>query len=211
MINRYLNQAIQRFRGKVSTEGSPRYLVSTTGTLTAGATSPYPFSLLDLSSADPGIVKIYGVDITINTTIYSLEGVPFERRAAYGSQASTPQAWAQYATDSIVILPPPLSAYTYVVWYLPVIDDLVNDSDTWDGVAGWEQWLTWDVVARLIIRDQTSAAFGMAMTYRNEIMDDIVKSARHPNNTAARAIASDRFGRRLYGEGNSYCRRLPPR
>lgn len=210
MLNRYINQSIHRFRERLAAEGAPRYLTSTTGTLTAGTTSPYPFSLLDLSSVTPGIVKIYGVDITVNSSIQTLDGVSFAQRAAYGSQPGTPAAWAQYDTTKIVILPAPSSAYAYVVWYLPVFTDLVSDTDSWDGVAGWEQWITWDVVSRVIIRDNTSNAYAMVVGYRDEIFRDILKGAREPNSTASRATASDKFGRRIYGTANAYERRVPP-
>jgi hypothetical protein len=211
MMNRYINQAIQRFREKLSSQGAPRYLVSTTGSLTAGLTSPYAFSLLDLSSADPGVVRVHGLDITVNNSITKLIPVPFSQRSEYGTATGIPCCYAQYDTDKLAILPAPESAYTYVCWYLPVLDDLANDADTWDGVAGWEQWITWDVVVRHLVRDQTSRAYAMAMGYRNEIMADIIASASETNVEAPRALARDDFGARLYTGRNFLHRRLPPR
>ena len=211
MMNRYINQAIQRFREKLSSQGAPRFLVSTTGTLTAGLTSPYAFSVLDLSSASPGIVRVHGLDITVQQQIVKLIAVPFSQRSEYGTATGIPCAYAQYDTSKLAILPAPASAYTYVCWYLPVLSDLVSDSDTWDGVSGWEQWITWDVVVRHLIRDQTSRSYAMAMGYRNEIMADILSSASETNAEAPRALARDDFGARLYTGRNMLHRRLPPR
>src|SRR5690606_41976259 len=81
-IDSALNQSIQRFREKVSAAGITHYLVSTTGTLTAGATAPHPFSVLDLSAVSPATVRVYGPDLNIDDSlIRDLFGAPVTERA----------------------------------------------------------------------------------------------------------------------------------
>jgi hypothetical protein len=178
-LNRIINQSIQRFREKISNEGATRYLVSTSSTLGTGATSPYPFYVLDLSAVSPSIVRTYGLDITVNDVTRTLKHVPFTRRGEYGGANYTgvPEAWAHYQGNKLAIFPPSDAAYTYVCWYLPVLADLSADGDTFDGVSGWEDFIVWDCVCRLIVKDQYPAAFQMATGERATVWTDIVKQA----------------------------------
>jgi len=198
-VNRLINQSIQRFRERVSSEGMTRYLVSTTGTLTTGTTSPYPFSVLDLSSLSPALVRTYGVDLTVNTCVKTLSHIPFTERANYGGTTTTsePQAWSHFQGSKIALSPAPDQAYTYVVWYLPVLSDLASDGDTFDGVAGWEDFIVWDVVCRLIIRDQYAEAYQMASEYRDGIWKDILRGAQRVSASGGATIGRDAFGGRV--------------
>ena len=72
---RAINQAIQRFREKLSSSGINHYLQPSTVTLTAGATPPYPFTTLDLVALSPGVVRVYQVHVTVNNRVYQLDGI----------------------------------------------------------------------------------------------------------------------------------------
>jgi hypothetical protein len=208
-LDRLINQGIQRFREKISIEGAAHYLVSTTVALAAGATSPYSFASLSLANVSPGVVRVTGVDITVNGDVFSLLHVPFNARNDYGGpQAkSQPQAWAQYGTRTLAILPAPDAAYSIVVWYLPILTDLVNDNDTFDGVAGWEDFIVWDVVRRLTVRDRYPEAFGLATAYAAELWADIVRMATRVNSAGGSVVGRDTFGQRM--QGHYRARMLP--
>ena len=197
-LNRLINQAIQRFREKLSIEGAQHYLTSTTGTLTAGAASPYAFTSLDLSGVSPSVVRTIGVDLTLNNAVRSLLHVPFDARNDYGGpqRSGIPQAWAHYGTRKIAILPPSDSTYTYTVWYLPVLADLEDDADTFDGVVGWEEFLVWDVVRRIIVRDKDQGAYVIANDYANNLLTDILRTATKVTNAGGAVIGRDTFGER---------------
>ena len=197
-LSRAINQSIQRFRARLSNEGSFNYLEPATGTLTVGATSPYSFRVLDLSAVSPSVVRTYGADITVDGVVHSLLHVPFAARNDYGGPNNTavPIAWAHYQTRKIAILPAPDGAYAYVVWYLPVLADLSVDGDTFDGVAGWEDYIVWDVVQRLIVRDQFPQAYAMAVAFAMDIWKDILNSATRVTNAGGARIGRDTMGQR---------------
>ncbi len=205
ILNRYINQSVQRFRERISNEGMTHYLTSTSGTITSGATSPYSFKTLDLSGASPAIVRVYGVDLTVSGVVKTLAHRPFQERNDYGAPTATgePMAWAMYQTTSVAIMPAPNQSYSYTVWYLPLLADMSADGDTFDGVAGWEQWIVWDVVCQLIARDTYQAAYNQAVQLRTEIWQDIIRSSTKVTSAGGAIVGRDtlraaRFGRREY-------------
>jgi hypothetical protein len=198
LLTRLINQSIQRFRERLSAGGVQHYLTNSTGLLTAGATSGYPFCVLDLSAASPAITRTYAVDIDIGGVLKTLHHVAFEERSRYSgtSIVGEPVAWCHLQTVSIAIMPAPSQAYNYTVWHLPKLDDLSADGDTFNGVAGWEDWIVWDVVSRLIVRDQYPQAFAMVEQSKHELWKDILFSARQV--TMAPTVGYDSLGLRLY-------------
>jgi hypothetical protein len=211
LLVRRINQSIQRFRERLSTEGCQHFLTSTTQTLSAGATSPYPFYALDLSGVSPSVVRTYAVDLTVNGEVKTLVHVPFEERARYGSaqSLSEPVAWSNYQTAKVAIMPAPGSSYTAVVWYLPVLPDLSSDSDTFDGVAGWEEYVVWDVVCQVTTRDQNAQAYAMVESTRDRVFRDILRSATNVSRAGGAVIGRDHLGERM-GMGGLNGRRPPP-
>lgn len=209
-LNRRINQSIQRFRERISNEGVTHYLTSTTGTLSIGATSPFPFLSLDLSAVSPSIVRTYGVDLTINNVTRSLRYIPFTMRDNFGGPLNRdiPVAWSHYQTRVIAIFPPSESAYTYVVWYMPVLADLAADGDTFDGVAGWEEYIVYDVITRLNIKDQYAQIYAQLVDYKRELMAEIIRGATKVSSAGGASIGRDTMGERMNWSRRN--RWLPP-
>lgn len=195
LLNGLINQSIQHFRERISleTEGA-RYLTATSGTLSVGATSPYPFQVLDLSGVSPGLVRTFGVDLIINGQVVTLQRRPFHERAMFGTQPSVPVAWAHFQTDKIAILPAPATAYSYTVWYLPVLSELSSDAATFDGVAGWEDYIVWDVFSRLVVRDNESTLYQQATDKAERLFADILRGATQVSHAGGAHKGRDTFG-----------------
>lgn len=208
--NRLINQAIQRFREKISNAGAQHYLTSSSGTFGVGATSPYSFYVLDLTAISPGLVRTYGIDIDTGggAEPETLTHVPFNERNKYSRQPGVPTAWANFQTAKVAIFPPSSGAYSYVLWYLPVLADLSGDSDTFDGVAGWEDYIVWAVCTRLIARDTYPEAWQLATAEKASAWADIVTAATKVSSAGGATIGRDSMGDRLRGIARQ--RRLPP-
>lgn len=182
-VNRAINQSIQHFRVNVSRLKYRQYLTSHTGTLTAGAAAGMAYGTLDTSAWTPSLLHLYGFDITVNGRLIPLELISFEQRDDFqraevgASPLGPPVAVAYFGENQIVILPASDGAYAYTAYYLPVLADLVADSDTFDGSAGWEEWIKWDVVIKLIHRDQFPTAYQSAVQERDRIWADIERDA----------------------------------
>lgn len=178
-VTRFINQSIQRFRERVSDLGINRYLVSTSDYMNAGPSGSYPFGLIDLTAASPAVVRVFGVDVEYETVVRTLKQISFAERDQFNGPSlnSLPAAWSQYRDNKIALFPPPDQAYFYTVWYLPLLADLSSGSDTFDGVAGWEEFIIWDVVCRLLNKDQYASAYGMAAAERDARWQDVLRGA----------------------------------
>lgn len=190
LLTRLINQSIQRFRERVSATGMTHFLVSSSGTL-SGPTAPYAFEVVDLSSLSPSVVRTYGFDVTIQGVVRTLPFRPFEERNEYSDLGpGIPIAWSQYQTRTLAVMPS-RGGDPYTIWYLPVLADLVNDSDTFDGVSGWENWVVWDVVCQLAARDQYDVAMKQFTFLRDGIWEDITRSATKVTAVGGAVIGRD--------------------
>jgi hypothetical protein len=175
-----INQAIQSHRERISFAGISHYLTNYATTVTAGATSPFKFKVLDLSSGpSPALVRAYSVDLTYNNDIETLDAVAFSERNDFSYQPSVPRAWAPMQTYKLAILPAPDATYSINVWYLPKQADL-SAGETFDGVAGWEDEIVYEVCCRMINRDQFAQAFAMLSAERDRAISSIMLNARMP-------------------------------
>lgn len=194
-LNRAINQSIQRFRELVSSHSINHYLVSVTKSTTAGATSPYPFQVLDLSAESPLVTRVYSVDATVTGTVIPLVAEQFSARADYQGIPGPPAAFASMTTYKLAILPAPDSVYQLVIWYLPQLTDLSADGDTFDGIAGYEDWITWDVLLKLIQRDQYPQLYQTATAERDRIKADMIHALGGVNQRSV-GVRRDTVGQR---------------
>lgn len=211
LITRLINQSINRFQERLSIEGATHFLAVATGTLSSGATPGQPYTLLDAGAVASGIVRVFGVDVKVGNTYKALEYVPFQAHTDFGGPANTgePFAWSQFQTTKLAILPPTNGQYPYILWYLPVRADLAADANTFDGVAGWEDFVTWDVVCRLIVRDQYPQAYTMAVQYKAEVWADILRAATKVTSAGGAVVGRDSMGAKMRNL-NAYNRRQLP-
>jgi hypothetical protein len=152
-VRRAINQAIAEFREHVSDNGHPYYLRSYANLLDVGAPTPFHFGVVDLSSLSPAHHRIYGFDVYADSQWTSLDPILFQARQRYQG-AGCPEVFFQYERDTVAYAPAADSHYPYLIWYLPVHADLVEDDDTFDGLSGWEEWVVFCAVAKLLLRDR---------------------------------------------------------
>ncbi len=196
-----INQAIQAHRERVSFDsGISHYLTSYSSTFTAGKTSPFQFGVLDLSTApSEPVTRIYALEITINDTVKTLDGVSFSERNDYANSPSEPVAWSPIQTCKIAILPAPDQAYSYTVWYLPKFTDIAG-TETFDGIAGYEDEVVWDVCCKIVNRDQFAQAYSMFSAERDRAIAGVMLNAQTPARNVIKR-REDTLGRRMYQHG----------
>lgn len=199
-LTRLINQSIQQFREDVSAEGLAHFLTSVTGTLTSGVTSGYPFKILDLSASSPNVVRVFQVHVELETGKWiPLRSVDFSETVRFqwpdAGAGQVPEAFANITTYTLAILPAPGYAIDYRAWYLPVLADLSADSDTFDGVSGWEQWVVWDVCLKVLTRDRYPEAYAMCQQGKAESWRSILRSSSKVNAAGGTMVRRDTMGR----------------
>lgn len=195
-IIREINQSIQRFREWVTEEGYSLYLQPYSTVLVVGPTSPYAWRELDLGALNPLMAHVQAIECTVNQEIYDLDKVPFESRNEYLQLSGVPAAFIQYGYK-VGILPPPQSAYAITVWYLPIFTDLAAGGDTFDGLAGWEEWLRWNCLITLLTRDQYPGLIDNAAARAEALRQEMKVKLRadRPSVTRRRDVRGAREGR----------------
>lgn len=202
-IVRALNQSQQALRLLVSGHGSTYYLTSAAGVMTADDDRLYPLP------AD--LVAIYGVDVIVSADdVRELFPYQFAERNKYKfatGQTGVPVSWRPEGADLVRVLPAPDAAYSYLVWYLPRAADMAATFDaagalaastaTFDGIAGWEDWLVLDTCLRLSARDaNTNDNYELLQSEFARVEKRVVTNARKRiRNGPGRRL--DTRGRRL--------------
>jgi len=199
-LNRLINESIQKYREDVSAEGITHFLTSTSSTLTSGVTSGYPFKILDLTAVSPSIVRVFGIHLKLADERWvPLRSVDFSEctnfQWADNSAGQVPEAFANITTYTFAILPAAGYDMTYRAWYLPVLADLSSDSDTFDGVAGWEQWVVWDVCLKIMVRDRYPEAYSFCTAERDRCWASIIKGSSRVNAAGGTLVRRDTMGR----------------
>ena len=132
-VDKLINQTWKEVYEHVIQQQAERYLASSTITTVTG-TSIYAIP------AD--VYKVKSVDASLTSRTLTLRQFQWEDRNRYqessGWDIDAPVAWRLYG-NNIVFTPRPNGAYTVTLWYHPTPPAMTGDSDTIDGVSGWEE------------------------------------------------------------------------
>jgi len=90
--------------------------------------------------------------------------VPVMSRYTLRGVQSVPGPVSAPGERVISILPIPNQVFTLSMSYIPscVRADDTTDEVYYDGVSGWEEWIIWDCVAKMLAKQETDPSFAMA-------------------------------------------------
>ena len=182
-IRRIINQSIRRFRQFASDVGYQSYLKQLAFKCPVGPDKAedgetlLAWNTFDLDSVDPGVVRIYGIDVNVNNTITELNWNSFTQRNKYSypySQNGPPLSYCVYDETKLAFSPPSDSPYNMVLWYLPEYPELVNDEDEFNPqIPGADEWVVWDALQKIAVRDNYGPMGNTAKRYKDELMAEI--------------------------------------
>lgn len=168
-INRRINQAIQYFTRLVTEAGSDWYIAQVSGTTGTSATADSAgWAPRDYIPMPDDFYHLKGIDISNGSTTVSMRDfMELERNrsrdAPWWLNISNPGVGVpryyklgglnQNSKRVAKVIPSSDGSYAYTVWYLPVPPDLVNDTDEFDFIAGYEDWVVNRAALDLLKRD----------------------------------------------------------
>lgn len=175
-LNRRINQAIQQFNRLVTDNGCTYYIKQTSGTTNTSSTPDTAgWAPRDYIAMPSDFYHLEGIDITVGSLTAPMMDYGMLERNMFRMIPSwlstggigTPVFYKLGGTNqagNIVakIIPGADAAYPYVIWYLPIPADLVADGDTFDGVAGYEEWVVYRAVMDSLIKDANSQPYQIA-------------------------------------------------
>ncbi len=179
-INTCINESWQALREMVSAAGDLTYIANTSTSTGVGPDTGKAYGLLAMPAT---AVRIHAIDLTFATNdIRSLDPVSFNERNEYhnrGIYTGTPvnfaifnigvESGASVGNGWIALLPAPDRVYPVTIYYLPSWTDLSNDAHVFDGYAGWDDWVCWDVVCKIATKDSDmQKVYGMAAQERQK-------------------------------------------
>lgn len=197
---RLFNASAQQLRTKLATFGFDWVLTEATGTLSTTPPTNETFSELDWPL---DAQRIYGIHVLVEAgrwlplrpiTIGGIRDYQGARQyAGLAGYQGTPAAFALKQAPlgvaavetkgKILIVPLPQSALPYKLFYLPNWTPLTS-SHTFNGHAGFTEWVMWDMVVKVAARDNDSnSTFAIAQRERDRIERLIASEA--PNTQQA--------------------------
>jgi hypothetical protein len=165
-INGYINSAIQELYDKL-VEATDDYYVTSATITTDGINDTF-----DLPT---DFYKLNGVDYSLNGILQPMEKFVFEDRHKY--IYNTNLVRYRLRSNKIMFKPTP-SAQTMTIWYTPVFAKLVNDTDEFDGINGWEDFVVCDATMKCLMKEESDVTMLLAEKKGIEDRIDAMKKAR---------------------------------
>ena len=102
--------------------------------------------------------RIEGVDVTSGSKSYPMKRFNFSERNALQDAGATELSTRYRAIGTTIkFIPTPNWSGTVTVWYCPAPSELDEDSDTWNGFAGWEEYAVVDCCIKLAQKQEEDA------------------------------------------------------
>lgn len=195
LLTEWVNESIQDFRVELSNADVEFYLTSASGTLTTGVLSGMAHGSVPLPD---DAHAVYGLQLQVSDRIVNVLPMSFGQRNDFQSgteKTGVPNGFhvTNIGTESnsgtpavgdgtIILSPAPDSAYPYTLWYLPAWEDLVDDDDLFNSIAGGDQWVIWDVCIKVACRiDDSKHQEATALRERERAMARTLKSLKRVN------------------------------
>lgn len=171
-LNQYVNNSIaELYDLLVAAYGNDYYLKTYTFS-TDGIASDY--------NLPTDFYKMEGLDLYVNSSSFiTLKPFQFNERArlqngnnwAAITQAQGPRYHLKANVISFMPLP---SVNNLTMYYVPVCAELVGDSDTFDGINGWEEYVIIDAAIKMLQKEESDVSILMGqkqmLTKRIEAM-----------------------------------------
>lgn len=165
-LDAMINHAIGRLHRKVCRINADFLLANTPQSVTVVA------GTADYSLPTDFYVAV-GVDAKIDASTWApLERFSWGERHRLSSVSRLAESFYRIVGAKLRLMPTPAGAGTVQLWYVPKATRLVNASDTWDTVSGWDEYVVLYVLTKFASGDESDMA--QYLTLLKEVERDIV-------------------------------------
>lgn len=150
-LTRYINASIQELYDLlIATRGENYYISSSTFTTSSGT---------DSYALPTGMLKLMGVDLIRSATeAYTLRSFKWQERnrnrTPYQFNDTTNLRY-QIRGSNLVFSPSPQANHSIKLWFIPTATELVNPSDAFDGINGWEEYVVIDCAIKMKSKEES--------------------------------------------------------
>lgn len=132
---------------------------------------PYEFSITGsnyTATLPTDFYKLRGLDRSASggSDWYTIHPFQFEQRndnrSRFIYRALYPDARYRIYGNQLIIVPNDMASGNYRLWYVPKYTPLVLDSDTVDGVNGWEEYIVIDAAIKCLQKEESDVSTLMA-------------------------------------------------
>jgi hypothetical protein len=153
----------------ISAYGNDYFVASPVTFTTDGTNDRYALPDGTLYSAAPALYKSLGVDLQVQggqiwQTLKPFSFTERNRYATSGAQVLNRNSAICYRLNGSYIwfTPLPQSGLTMRLWYIPQATTLSSDSDTFDGISGWEEYVIVDAAIKAAQKEESDVSVLMA-------------------------------------------------
>ena len=180
-LNDYINESATELYDLIRAAYGQDYYRKTQTFTTTGSTATYNLAsdFLDLISVDIPL----GGNLVLTAHPYMENERNLYKFFPFGAWTLNQPLWYRLtgAVDStgtsaqtISFIPTPTGTYTVNVNYVPVPTLMVADADTFDGIAGWEQYVVVDAAMKCALKQQNFELFN-ALSMMKEKMEQRIR------------------------------------
>lgn len=126
-------------------------------------TNPTPVALAvvagtDSYSLESSTYKIAGVDVLVGGLWVSLKRYTMGARNRSQEASSLKDACYRLIGTKLRFTPIPTVSHSVRVWEVPAPTKLVDDDDTFDGIAGWEEYVILDSAIKCLAKEESDVS-----------------------------------------------------
>jgi hypothetical protein len=190
-LTNYINSSIKELYDILVQEYDGEYYVS-----------EYEFTTTDSKTYDlpSDFYKLKGVDMKINNSnFYTLKQFNFNERNRYTENApNSPYSFVRYRLQGgkLAFTPKPGTGKDTKIWYIPLATELVDDSDTFDGINGYEEYVIVDAAIKMLLKEESDASALYQM--KADLSARITQAAANRNAGEPQSVSD------IYAENNWY-------
>lgn len=171
-LNSYVNASVTELYDLLIASRGENYYVDSYPVSTVGGQKDYALP------AD--FLKLMGVDWVISANeSCDMKEFQWAERNLYGNaiwfDGYFGNSRYQIRGNNITLYPVPTGVQQILIWYIPRAINLVSDSDSFDGINGWEEYVIIDAAIKMRVKEESPVQ--ELLLAKNEIKSRILQAS----------------------------------